>query len=160
MQIAGIIENSLSNGTGTRIVIFLSGCIHNCKGCHNSEMQDMHYGEEMTHNQVMDIVRKNIPIITGVTLSGGDPFLQSKASSEIARDSKSMGLDVWTYTGYVYEDLKILKEANEDIYNLLKYTDVLVDGKFIKELKDDSSYKGSLNQRTIKLMEGEWIGLI
>jgi anaerobic ribonucleoside-triphosphate reductase activating protein len=90
------------------------------------------------------------PLITGLTLSGGDPMEQAAECARLAALAKSNGRDVWTYTGYTYEQL--LAEGDPDRLALLEQSDVLVDGPFIlKEKSYDALFRGSRNQRLIDL---------
>lgn len=156
--IAGLLPNSLVNGTGTRTVIFMAGCNHFCEKCHNKDYWPMSSGAKTYLKTICKEIEKNIHIINGITLSGGDPFLQPLASAEIAKFAKSKGLTVWTYTGYTLEELNTIckEDKNDSVISLLENTDVLVDGKFISKLKDDNlKYKGSSNQNIIALKKGE-----
>lgn len=157
MKIASILQNSLRNGEGTRLVIFFSGCSHHCKGCHNEHLWDINAGIEMELKEVINYIKNNMPIITGITLSGGEPFEQVEDAAAIACNAKALGLNVWTYTGYTYEQLKTIDSVDTKI--LLEFTDVLVDGRFVEELKDDTlKYRGSYNQRILRLKDGVLIG--
>lgn len=138
-------EDSIVDGEGIRTVIWTQGCSHNCKGCHNPETHSFSGGVEVELEEVKIRLNK-IKNQQGITLSGGDPFFQAKACSELAKYAKSLGLDVWAYTGFLYEDL--LK--NKDMKELLENIDVLVDGRFILEKKSyDVIFRGSTNQRII-----------
>ena len=77
IQIAGKIEDSLVNGEGMRMVIFTSGCKHNCEGCHNKPMQSFSYGDEWDVDELFNYIKNNCDLIDGITYSGGDPFEQS-----------------------------------------------------------------------------------
>ena len=146
LKVGGFLDNSLVNGIGLRSVIFVSGCTHECQGCHNQELQCFTYGEEVTLEKIMDRIKKNLGIIKGVTFSGGDPMEQPENLVLLSKEIKKLKLNIWCYTGYTYEE--ILKD--EAKYALLKEIDVLVDGPFILKLKDeDLKYKGSRNQRII-----------
>lgn len=152
MKIAGIIDSSVVNGEGMRTVIFTTGCNHNCKGCHNKELQDPHCGKEMCYRELTDIVKTNLPLIDGVTISGGDPFHKSTELREFLRDLRGEipGINVWVYTGYTYEELIEMKQQLT-----LELIDVLIDGKFdIDKLTTDIKYIGSTNQRILKLING------
>lgn len=152
LQVAGFLDNSLVNGKGMRSVVFVSGCSHNCKNCQNKTMQNYDYGDKVTVSDVLDRIKSNIPIITGVTFSGGEPFDQAEALSELASEVKKLGLNIWSYTGYTYEE--ILKSTDKSKLKLLKNIDILVDGPFIEELKEGSpKYMGSTNQRIIKIKD-------
>ena len=134
LQVAGFLDNSLVNGKGMRCVVFVSGCSHNCKNCQNKTMQDYSYGDNVTVYDVLERIKSNIPIITGVTFSGGEPFDQAEALSELAAEIKKLGLNIWSYTGYTYEE--ILKSGDKNKLKLLRKIDTLVDGPFIEELKE------------------------
>lgn len=152
LQVAGFLDNSLVNGKGLRSVVFLSGCRRNCKGCQNPCMQDFSYGDEVDSSEVLERIKSNIPLIKGVTFSGGDPFEQPQGVMELAKAVKELNLNVWCYTGYKYEELLEDKEKAE----LLKYIDVLVDGPFEESLMENApKYAGSSNQRILELCNGK-----
>ena len=133
LQVAGFLEHSTVNGQGLRSVLFVSGCHHACVGCHNQAMQDANYGEQFTVDTLYKRILKNQPIIEGVTFSGGEPFEQPQALADLAIRLKAVGLNIWCYSGYTYETLKVLALSNPSIDALLKEIDVLVDGPFIKD---------------------------
>lgn len=150
IQVAGFLDNSTVNGKGLRSVLFVSGCRHNCLECHNKDMQDFHYGDKLDIYYILRRIKHNVPLINGVTFSGGEPFEQAKELALLAKLVKDEHLNLWCYTGYTYEE--ILKDRNK--LELLKYIDVLIDGKFEKELtKDARKYTGSSNQRIIDVKE-------
>lgn len=142
-----ILTDSIVDGEGLRAVIWTQGCSHNCKGCHNPETHDFTKGILKDIEEVKEEI-KNLKLQDGITLSGGDPFFQAKACTEIAKFAKKQGLNVWAYTGFLFEEL--LK--SEDAKNLLNYIDVLVDGKFELENKSlNIKFRGSTNQRIINV---------
>ena len=146
IRVGGILDNSLANGKGLRTVIFLSGCIHKCKGCHNKELQDFNFGIEMTEEEIFARIEKNAGLIKGVTLSGGDPMEQPIKVVNLCKRIKNLGLNIWCYTGYSFEE--ILK--SEEKKSLLQEVDVLVDGIFDLTKKSEKlKYVGSSNQRII-----------
>lgn len=150
LRVAGFLDNTMVNGKGIRSVLFLSGCQHNCKECHNKDMQNFNYGEDVDIEDILNRIKSNIPLIKGVTFSGGEPLEQSRELSLLAEKIKKENLDIWCYTGYTFEE--ILKCDNKK--ELLKYIDVLVDGKFKMELKEGAQkYTGSRNQRIINVKE-------
>ncbi|WP_129596277.1 anaerobic ribonucleoside-triphosphate reductase activating protein [Anaerophilus nitritogenes] len=152
LQVAGFLDNSTVNGKGLRSVLFVSGCNHNCIGCHNKDMQDFNYGDRVSLDHILNRIQHNIPLISGVTFSGGEPFEQAQPLTTLAKKIKDKGLNLWCYTGYTYEE--ILQSNNRDKLNLLKQIDVLIDGKFNDKLKDDAcKYVGSTNQRIIDVKE-------
>lgn len=157
LRISGIIEESIVDGPGIRFVIFSQGCYHNCPGCHNPATHDLNGGYEITVDDIMDKIKKN-PLLSGVTFSGGEPFLQSKAFSELAKKIHDLGLNVITYTGYTMEqffnwdDESYQGKRPEDNHwkDLLENTDILIDGPFILEKKSLLiKFRGSSNQRII-----------
>lgn len=147
IRVAGIVNESIVDGPGIRLVVFVQGCQHNCKGCHNPETHSYEGGTLVTQEEIMERIKEN-PLLDGVTFSGGEPFDQAKELAELGEKIKELGLHLITYTGYLYE--KILIRENEDWSRLLRTTDVLVDGPFkIKERTFEKRFRGSLNQRII-----------
>ena len=142
---ADIQPDSILDGSGIRTVIWFQGCLHNCKGCQNPETHDMNGGIVVDVDE-LKMKLKNLKYQSGITLSGGDPFFQPEAALEIARFAKSIGLNVWAYTGFTYEALL----SDKSRLDLLKYVDVLVDGKFMIDKKSlNCKFRGSTNQRLI-----------
>lgn len=148
LQIGGFLHNSLVNGEGIRSVVFASGCMHNCVGCQNENMQDFNYGDSVSIDDIMLKIASNMPIIKGVTLSGGEPFESAMGLSKLSERVKDLGLNIWCYSGYTYDE--IINSRDVDKLRLLSFMDVLIDGKFDEELKERASkYTGSSNQRII-----------
>lgn len=151
LRISGIINESIVDGPGIRLVVFAQGCKHNCLGCHNPETHSFEGGYLISIDEIIETIRKN-PLLDGVTFSGGDPFEQAYIFGVLAKLVKEMGLNVVTYTGYLYE--KILEEIKnkKDWDMLLKYSDIIVDGKYDKtKKKADLKFIGSANQRIINV---------
>lgn len=151
-SLAGIKPHSTVDGPGIRYVVFFQGCGHHCFQCHNPETWDITKGSKVTTEEITSDL-SSTKYIDGITLSGGDPLLQSSAAIEIARCAKEKGLDVWCYTGFTYE--QILKgEAGKDALDLLNYVDTLVDGPFVAKLKSSTClFRGSTNQRLIDVQK-------
>lgn len=150
MRLAGIVANSVVDGPGVRFVVFAQGCPHHCRGCHNPETWDPQGGREMTVKEVFKRLRKIRKHVRGLTLSGGEPFLQTVELASLAWEAKKLELDVVTYTGFTYEELLDLDLPGGQ--DLLGVTDILVDGPFISEYKDIGLvFRGSANQRVIDL---------
>lgn len=142
---ADIQPDSILDGSGIRTVIWFQGCLHNCKGCQNPETHDMNGGIVVDVDE-LKMKFKNLKYQSGITLSGGDPFFQPDAALEIAKFAKSVGLNVWAYTGFTYEALL----SDKSRLDLLKNVDVLVDGKFMMDKKSlNCKFRGSTNQRLI-----------
>lgn len=150
MKYKGILDCSIADGEGIRVVIFLTGCSHHCKGCHNPECWDSTKGKlfnEEALNKLIHLLGRDY--IDGLTWSGGDPmFIDNR--DEVARVSKIIkekfpNKNIWCYTGYKYEELKNL--------GVLNNIDVLVDGKFEIDKRDITlPFRGSSNQRIIKMI--------
>jgi len=138
-------SDSIVDGEGIRTVIWTQGCSHNCPGCHNPATHDFK-GGFLTDT---DEINKELSLLkaqTGITFSGGDPLFQVEACTLIAKHAKKIGMNVWCYTGFTFEDLIKSKKNIE----FLKYVDVLVDGKFIMaERSLNVDFRGSRNQRII-----------
>jgi len=150
VRVAGIITDSVVDGPGVRFVVFAQGCPHHCPGCHNPQTWEPQGGKEMTVREILKMLKKRLKYIKGITLSGGEPFLQAEEMAQLAGEAKKLGLDVVTYTGYRYEELLALNTPG--CQELLENTDILIDGPFIQELKDISlPFRGSSNQRLIDL---------
>ena len=139
MRVAGILPCSFVNGEGSRYVVFTQGCPHRCKGCQNPETWDFSGGVEMSPTEIATDFRKH-RLLDGITLSGGDPFCQQEEC--IALLDLLPDVNVWIYTGYEYEEICDTP--------LAKRADVLVVGKFVKELRFEGKMFGSSNQRIIK----------
>lgn len=146
IRIAGIVNDSIVDGPGFRLSVFTQGCIHDCLGCHNPKTHDFNGGYDIDTDAILLQAKENI-LLDGVTLSGGEPFCQAEACAKIARGSKKIGLNVWCYTGYTFEELL---EGCKEWHELLREIDVLVDGRFEIEKKSlDCRFRGSSNQRLI-----------
>lgn len=149
IRIAGVSGESMVDGPGLRYVIFAQGCPHHCRGCHNPETWDPAGGREITFKEILDSIRSN-PLLQGVTLTGGDPFLQAGPLGELARLVKEMGKDVITYTGYTWEQVMEMAGGDEGVKILLYNSDILVDGPYIDDQRDlKLVFRGSANQRVI-----------
>ncbi|MCL2165838.1 MAG: anaerobic ribonucleoside-triphosphate reductase activating protein [Clostridiales bacterium] len=152
MRIAGVTHESIVDGPGLRFVVFAQGCPHRCPGCHNPETWNPVEGEEWSVRELFRIIRRSPDKVKGLTLSGGEPFLQAGQMAELASLTRQLGMDVTVYTGYVWEDLQEMAETDPDIAKLLQETDLLVDGPYVEALKDIGlRFRGSVNQRLIDL---------
>ena len=149
LKIGGIENDSIVDGPGLRLTIFLQGCKNHCPGCHNPQLQDSNGGKYFSIEEIFNIAKKN-PILDGITFSGGEPFLQANNLIGLAKLFKLNNYDIAIYSGYLFEDL-IKSEINLE---LLKLINTLVDGPFILEKKDLSlKFRGSSNQRIINVQE-------
>ncbi len=144
-------SDSVVDGFGVRTVIWTQGCSHNCPFCHNPETHDFEGGALIDLEEVFNDL-DHLKGQDGITLSGGDPLFQIDPVLEIVKYAKKIGLNVWCYTGFTYEQVKELGKKNKKYLEFLKYIDVLVDGKFVNELKDlNLLFRGSSNQRLIDM---------
>lgn len=149
MRIAGTVQDSIVDGVGFRFTLFTQGCPHGCEGCQNPQTHDFSGGKEMSVGEIVDELLSN-PLTDGITFSGGEPFCQAADCAKIAEIARDSRLNVWTYTGYTFEQLIEMSKTDKDTEKLLLLTDVLVDGKFILSEKTyDAPWRGSRNQRLI-----------
>ena len=153
MNYSAIKKCDIANGTGVRVVLFVSGCNHHCKGCHNKITWDPNSGLQFDNNAKQEIFEQlDKEYISGITFSGGDPLHENnkKEISNLILEIKSKYSDknIWLYTGYTIEELIDIND--NDINTILYNIDVLVDGRFIEELKDITyKWAGSTNQRIL-----------
>ena len=161
MNYADIKRVDVANGPGIRVSLFVSGCTHHCKGCFNPETWDFNFGELFTEKQIDEIISYLEPgHIKGLSLLGGEPFEYSNQQGllPLLRKVKEVypDKDVWCYTGYSFDE-NIVKEMMvkwPETRELIKYIDIIVDGKFIQELKDlNLIFRGSSNQRIIDVQK-------
>lgn len=140
-------KTSIANGTGIRVVLWCSGCSLHCRGCHNPETWCVNSGrlfDEKAKQELFEALDK--PYIQGITFSGGHP-LENENISEVYNLCKEIKekfptKDIWLYTGLTFENIAS--------YLIMKYIDVLVDGRYIEEQRDIRlKYRGSKNQRVI-----------
>ena len=149
LAIPKIQSDSIVDGEGIRSVIWFQGCSHNCLGCHNPETHDFKAGVEVSLKEMKAQIDE-LEYQNGVTFSGGDPMMQIEALYELASYVHEKGMNVWVYTGYTFEEVLTLAEKNEMYMKALEQIDVLVDGKFVMELKSfDVQFRGSSNQRIL-----------
>jgi anaerobic ribonucleoside-triphosphate reductase activating protein len=138
----------VNNGEGCRVTLWVAGCTHHCKGCHNPQTWSFKSGREFTEdikNKLYNVLK--LPYIKGITLSGGDPLDSFDDIFELVKDIKNSfnDKDIWLFSGYTLEDIQ-----NNEKNIILEYIDVLVDGEFKEELKDLSlKFRGSSNQRIL-----------
>ena len=144
---------TIVDGEGIRFSIYLAGCSHRCKGCHNPESWNPSAGFPLTETAIktmIDQINAN-PLLDGITFSGGDPFYNPKEFLPVIRKfHEYTKLNIWCYTGYTYETLL----ADPLHRPILDYIDVLVDGKFEQALYSPYlEFRGSSNQRILKLKD-------
>ncbi len=151
IRLSGVVRESIVDGPQLRFVVFVQGCPHKCPGCQNPETHDP-AGGFLTSTAIL---WKNIlenPAIRGVTFSGGEPFIWGEELGEIARACKERGLNVMSYSGWTFEQLKKKAEKDPGVKKLLVYSDYLVDGPYIDEERNlELLFRGSENQRLIDI---------
>lgn len=154
MNIIKIETDNFVNGPGIRTVVWVAGCRHKCKGCHNPETWNFNYGEKYSEKhleQILSYLEKDH--ISGLTVSGGDPldYMNITEVRQICKAVKERfpNKSVWIYTGHVYEDYKT--------DSIMDYIDVLIDGEFVEELKNKpkAKWRGSSNQRLIDVRKSQ-----
>lgn len=143
--------DSVVNGDGLRMVVWFQGCLHACVGCHNEETWAIDGGYVYDIEQLKSDIKQNYhKYIDGITFSGGDPLFQIEALKQLVPYAKSLGLNVWLYSGDRFEMLM----KDNDFKYLSEYIDVLVDGRFTQQLLDlNLDYRGSSNQRLIDVQQ-------
>lgn len=145
VRIAGAVQESVVDGPGFRYVIFTQGCPLRCKGCHNPQSQPLSGGAVVPLKVLYDEIKQN-PLATGITFSGGEPFIQAESLAILARKLRSENYNLWSFSGFTYE--KLLENAEHRRF--LEQLDILVDGPFVIKHKTlDLAYRGSSNQRII-----------
>lgn len=145
-------------GDGLRVNFFVSGCQFNCVNCFNQSSQKFGYGKVYTEEDEKELFAKiSLPFIDGLTFVGGEPFQSARHLCRIAEKIKQEYPEksIWSYTGYLVELLMGL-DLKDPRRELLNQVDVLIDGQFIDEERDEAHlklYRGSSNQRLIDVQE-------
>lgn len=149
LRMAGIVNDSIVDGPGIRLTLFVQGCPHNCEGCHNPQTHDFEGGNDVKLSEIMDKIKAN-PLLDGVTFSGGEPFCQALKLAELGKEIHGLGLNIMTYTGYTFEYLMSHNTDDNGYRQLIDVCDYIVDGPFVLSLRDLMlKFKGSSNQRII-----------
>ncbi len=147
MRYHNITKEDMLNGDGLRVVLWFAGCAHHCKNCQNPITWDPDGGlpfDESARQEIFEELEKDY--ISGITFSGGDPLYVGTREGLFELIQEIRGRyprkTIWLYTGYLWEEICHLE--------LIPYLDVVVDGRFVEELKDNNlPWKGSSNQRVI-----------
>lgn len=156
MRYHNILHDDIRNGMGLRVTLFVSGCSHNCKNCHNPETHDPNSGVEFTEEALEEIkYYLNKKYTAGITLSGGDPLYPGNLD-DILKLVKYLKeeyptKDIWIYTGYTWEQIAV---PHMITYEILKYCDVAVTGPYIEAYNDENyPWAGSTNQRVVDVQK-------
>lgn len=150
-EIDKCVIESIVDGDGLRIVIFLQGCTHHCPNCHNIKTWDINKGVTYSITDVYNYLanKLNEGYFDGITFSGGDPILQNEELNELIIKLREnfKNINIWLYTGFEYEKIKDMP--------ILKNIDVLVDGKYeMDKMFPKKKFRGSYNQRLLHLKDG------
>ena len=145
LNIAGIVDDSIVDGDGCRLTVFVQGCHRRCHGCQNPETQPMEGGRRIDTADILAKVKAN-PLLAGVTFSGGEPFLQPAPLAALSRAVHALGLDVWSYSGFTLDEL--LARAEKDFAELC----TPLSGPYEEAERDLTlHFRGSRNQRVIDM---------
>lgn len=149
IRLAGVVRESIVDGPGIRLTVFVQGCPHHCPGCHNPDTHDPLGGYDCALQKILDAFDAD-PLLRGITLSGGEPFEQADGLLALARAVCHRGKDVVAYSGYTFEQLLEKGKKEPNVIELLSLCCLLVDGRFVQAQRDLSlRFRGSRNQRLI-----------
>lgn len=151
MRIAGIIENDIVDcDDGIAVSLWTVGCPHHCKGCHNQNLWDYDAGQDIPIKTVINKIKEKINkngIMRNFSVLGGEPLdpQNIKDVDEVLKEVRAAypNIKIYLWTGYTFEELS----EREDAQNVLKNVDVLIEGRYIEELRADLPLRGSSNQR-------------
>jgi len=151
VRIHKILPLSYANGPGPRFVIWVQGCSRGCSECFNPETHDHYCGLELDITEIL----RQIPSdeVSGITVSGGEPFEQAKELAVLLEEAGRRGLSRLVYTGFTYEELIESKDSLTAV--CLSLIDILIDGAYKKEILPDIPWTGSGNQRVLQLKHGK-----
>lgn len=153
INVADIVSESVVDGIGFRMTLFVQGCNHRCEGCHNATTWNFDGGKQLSVKKITDFFKLN-PLLDGMTFSGGEPFEQAGQLSVLAEWLHAGGHNVWCYSGYTLQELLVKAKSEEGVDALLSKVDVLVDGRFeIAQKNLMLKFRGSNNQRIIDLVK-------
>lgn len=149
IRLAGVVNDSITDGPGIRFTVFVQGCPHHCPGCQNPQTWAFDGGVMVSAADLLADIEQN-PLLSGVTFSGGEPLAQAEALLPLAEAVRERGLGLAIYTGYTFE--RLLEMQDKAIMQLLELADTLIDGPFIMAERNlELNFRGSANQRIIDL---------
>lgn len=161
MHYGEIKKNDIANGEGIRVTLFVSGCRNHCKNCFQPQTWDFEYGNEFTsetEEYILSLLDSDY--VQGLTILGGEPFEPSNQESLYPFLEKVKQRfpqkDIWMFSGFTLEEMrdKTCRANGDFTEKILSVIDVLVDGRFVEELKDITlKFRGSSNQRLINMKE-------
>lgn len=146
VRVIDIVRGTTVDGPGFRTSVYFAGCCHKCPDCHNPESWPFDAGSIMTLQQIMEVVREED---FDVTFSGGDPMYHPEQITALSRMIHQENHTVWLFTGFTWEQIL----SDRRMVQVLPHIDVIVDGPFVRELRDpDLLFRGSSNQRIIDVV--------
>ena len=156
ISVLSVVHDTMVDGPGFRTSIYCAGCPNHCPECHNPQSWDINHGTMTSTEDLMKEIMSDP--FANVTFSGGDPMFQAEGFAELAQAiRKESNKTIWCFTGFKYENL--LKNPAQK--KLLEFIDVLVDGPYMKDLRDtDLFFRGSSNQRIINVQKSLETGAI
>ena len=151
MRIAGIIDDDIvDSDDGVAVSLWTVGCPHHCKGCHNQNLWDYDAGQDIPIKMVIDELKEKINkngVMRNLSILGGEPLdpQNVKDVDKVLKEVRATypNIKIYLWTGYTFEEL----EKREDVRGALRNVDVLIEGRFIEELRQDLPLRGSSNQR-------------
>ena len=156
IPVFGTVDESVVDGEGVRFALFVQGCPHHCNGCHNPKSWATTTDNMVSLYHIYQAVEDN-PLLSGITFSGGEPFLYARQLAILAKAIHATGKNVWSFSGWTYEQLMQREDARELLANI----DVLVDGPFQLDKRDLSlRFRGSWNQRVIDVAKTRATGAV
>lgn len=152
IKIYNLVKSSRVLGEGKRFVIWTQGCLKQCKGCFTPDAQTINGGKEYDIKRIVDMIR-DMKDLDGVTISGGEPFLQKSSLLRLINEIKYRisGMSIIVYTGYRYDEL--ISKGDLEVNDILNSIDLLIDGEYIEEMNEDTPLVGSTNQEVIILSD-------
>jgi anaerobic ribonucleoside-triphosphate reductase activating protein len=152
LYISGVDFESITDAEGVSTVLFVSGCRHNCVGCHSKETHNFKYGQEMT-DLLIDSINEEMdkrPYLNALVISGGDPMYSAKELLKIIPKLHIPRNTLWLYTGFTVEELR----KDKYMWELFTLCDVVVDGQYEYDKRDITlKFRGSSNQRIIDVQD-------
>lgn len=160
MKYNSIKDFDIKQGDGINVSLWTQGCPHRCEGCHNEETWDFNEGKVFTNQTIEKIINmlNEKDVNKNLSILGGEPFVPRnfRMLSKLVKEVKTRTTaKIWIWSGYTLEELIAISQNDKNLFFILYNTDYLIDGKFEKDKKIDSRYKGSSNQRVID-MKASW----
>ena len=136
-----------SLGPGNRVAIWLTGCNKNCTGCMSSDLKDMDAGKDISVSKILKVIHSINGKIDGITISGGEPFLQPLELLELIQGMKKITEDIIVFSGYDVNEILERKEYKRIVDEIA----ILIAGEYVDSLNDKKGLRGSSNQKILIL---------